>query len=57
MRVTLALHGLIQEGMLVLYKDHLLPFFLLQLSSSAFTADESTALTYPVIFINSGIPV
>ena len=39
---------LTREGMLVLYEEPFLPFFLLKLSSSAFTSDTSAAVTLPV---------
>ena len=48
---------LTREGMVILYEEPFLPFFILKLSSSASTADASANLTFPVALTNSGIPV
>ena len=46
-----------REGILVLYEECLLQFFLLKLFSSAFTADASVAKTVLDALTNSGVPV
>ena len=48
---------LAREGMVVLYVEPFLPFFLLKPYSSAFAADASAAITFPVALANSGITV
>ena len=53
---TFPTSSLTQEGKLVLYEESSL-FFLLKLSASAFTANASTVVTFPVALTNSGIPV
>ena len=47
--------SLTREGMLVFYEESFLPFFFLKLSSSAFIADASATVTFPVALTNSGI--
>lgn len=46
-----------REDILVLYEECLLPFFLPKLSSLAFTADASAAVTVPVALTNFEVPV
>ena len=51
------IYSLTREGMLILYEEPFLRFVLLKLSSSAFTADASTTITYPVALTNPEIHV
>ena len=49
--------SLTRVGILILYEELFLPYFLLKLSNSAFTADASATVTFPVALTNSGMSV
>ena len=49
--------SLTRVGILILYEELFLLYFLLKLSNSAFTVDASATVTFPVALTNSGMPV